>query len=55
MEREHQDQQPSDTVRVDDEDGVRDIIATAVPGLRDVVNNLTRLRPSRRSRGGLDR
>jgi len=40
----------SGTVTLDDEDGVRDILGTAVLGLWDVVNNLTRLKPSRRER-----
>lgn len=45
-----QDQQRSNIVPIDDEEGVRDVISAAVLGLWDVVNNLTRLRPSRRDR-----
>jgi uncharacterized protein (TIGR00730 family) len=37
-------------VSLADEDQVREILATSVLGLWDVVNNLTRLRPSRRER-----
>ena len=33
-----------------DEDQVREVLVDAVLGLWDVVNNLTRLRPSRRDR-----
>ena len=33
-----------------DEDRVKDVLVNAVLGLWDVVNNLTRLRPSRRER-----
>src|SRR5690348_1431243 len=33
-----------------DEDRVKDLLADAVFGLWDVVNNITRLRPSRRER-----
>jgi uncharacterized protein (TIGR00730 family) len=33
-----------------DEEGVKQVLASAVLGLWDVVNNLTRLRPSRRER-----
>jgi uncharacterized protein (TIGR00730 family) len=33
-----------------DEDGVKQVLVSAVLGLWDVVNNLTRLRPSRRQR-----
>jgi uncharacterized protein (TIGR00730 family) len=38
------------TVTLDDEEGVKRIVADAVLGLWNVVNNLTRLRPSRRER-----
>jgi uncharacterized protein (TIGR00730 family) len=39
-----------DVVRLSDEDGVKQILTDAVLGLWDVVNNLTRLKPSRRER-----
>jgi uncharacterized protein (TIGR00730 family) len=38
------------TVSLADEDQVRDVLADAILELWDVVNNLTRLRPSRRER-----
>lgn len=38
------------TVSLGDEDAVREILVNSVFGLWDVVNNLTRLRPSRRER-----
>ena len=50
MDTKDQDQQGCSAVQLDDEDGVRDVISAAVLGLWDVVNNLTRLRPSRRDR-----
>jgi uncharacterized protein (TIGR00730 family) len=37
-------------ISLTDEDGVTDVVLGAVLGLWDVVNNLTRLRPSRRDR-----
>lgn len=37
----------NDVVRLDDEDRVRQVLSESVLGLWDVVNNLTRLRPSR--------
>ncbi len=37
-------------VSLADEEGVREILSTTVMGLWDIVNNLTRLRPSRRER-----
>lgn len=40
----------SDTISLDDEEQVKDVLANAVLGLWDVVNGLTRLRPSRRER-----
>jgi uncharacterized protein (TIGR00730 family) len=39
-----------DSVSLADEDAVRKVLASAVLGLWDVVNGLTRLRPSRRER-----
>jgi uncharacterized protein (TIGR00730 family) len=38
------------SVSLDDEDGVRQVVSNAIFGLWDVVNNLTRLRPTRRDR-----
>jgi uncharacterized protein (TIGR00730 family) len=40
----------SDVVRLGDEDAAIDVVSQAVLGLWDVVNNLTRLRPTRRDR-----
>jgi uncharacterized protein (TIGR00730 family) len=40
----------ADTISLSDEDSVRQVLADSVLGLWDVVNNLTRLRPSRRDR-----
>ena len=40
----------ADMVSLADEDGVKQILVQSVLGLWDVVNNLTRLRPSRRDR-----
>src|SRR5262245_52031693 len=42
-------QQP-DTISLADEEGVKRVLTSSVLGLWDVVNNLTRLRPSRRER-----
>jgi len=39
-----------DAVSLADEEGIKQVLASAVLGLWDVVNNLTRLRPSRRER-----
>ncbi len=38
------------TVRLDDEEAVKQVIATSVMGLWQVVNTLTRLRPTKRDR-----
>jgi len=38
----------TNTVSLADEEGVKKILIDSVLGLWDVVNNLTRLRPSRR-------
>lgn len=43
-------QQPSASVSLADEDQVKEVLSQAVLGLWDVVNNITRLRPSRRER-----
>ena len=40
----------ADVVNLADEEGVKQVIINSVLGLWDVVNNLTRLRPSRRER-----
>jgi uncharacterized protein (TIGR00730 family) len=40
----------SGVVRLDDQEGVKKILADSVMGLWDVVNNLTRLRPTRHDR-----
>ena len=40
----------SQTVSLADEEGVKDILVSTVFGLWDIVNNLTRLRPSKRER-----
>src|SRR3954470_21311442 len=40
----------SQTVSLADEEGVKDILVSTVLGLWEIVNDLTRLRPSRRER-----
>jgi len=40
----------SDGISLADEGGVRQVLANAIAGLWDIVNDLTRLRPSRRER-----
>jgi hypothetical protein len=40
----------SDVIRLSDEDAAKEVIGSSILGLWDVVNNLTRLRPSRRER-----
>jgi hypothetical protein len=42
--------QRSDAVSLADEEKVKQIVTEAILGLWDLVNNLTRLRPSRRER-----
>ena len=42
--------QPLERVSLADEEGVQHVLVNAILGLWDVVNNLTRLRPSRRDR-----
>jgi len=42
--------QRTDTVSLTDEEGVRQVLIDSVLGLWEVVNNLTRLRPTRRDR-----
>src|SRR6266850_4416121 len=39
-----------DIVSLADEEGVKQVLAQSILGLWDLVNNLTRLRPSRRDR-----
>jgi hypothetical protein len=41
---------PSEAISLADEEGVKQVLVSSVLGLWDVVNNLTRLRPSRRDR-----
>ena len=41
---------PEGTISLTDEDAVKDVIVSSVLSLWDVVNGLTRLRPSRRDR-----
>src|SRR5215468_8117081 len=43
-------QEKPGTVMLSDEEGVKQILVSTVFGLWDIVNNLTRLRPSRRER-----
>src|SRR5262249_40454256 len=43
-------QEKAGTVSLADEEAVKDILVSTVFGLWDIVNNLTRLRPSRRER-----
>ena len=43
-------QDKSGPISLSDEDAVKDVLVHAVFGLWDVVNNLTRLRPSKRER-----
>jgi uncharacterized protein (TIGR00730 family) len=40
----------ADVISLDDEEGVKQVLVNSVLGLWDVVNNLTRLRPSRHDR-----
>jgi uncharacterized protein (TIGR00730 family) len=42
--------QKSDVISLADEEGVKQVLVNSVLGLWDVVNNLTRLRPSKRER-----
>src|SRR5438094_4865444 len=50
MNPDKQGQKGSQTVSLADEEGVKDILVSTVFGLWDIVNNLTRLRPSKRER-----
>jgi uncharacterized protein (TIGR00730 family) len=43
-------EQRADVVSLDNEDRVKEVLAQSILGLWDVVNNLTRLRPSHRDR-----
>src|SRR5215472_12958356 len=40
----------SETISLSDQDAVKQVLVDSILGLWDVVNNLTRLRPSRRDR-----
>src|SRR5512138_3076078 len=42
--------QPTNEVNLDNEEAVKKIVTDSILGLWDVVNNLTRLKPSRRDR-----
>jgi hypothetical protein len=42
--------QKQDVISLADEEGVKQVLVNSVLGLWDVVNDLTRLRPSRRDR-----
>jgi hypothetical protein len=42
--------QPLERVSLADEEGVKHVLVNAILGLWDVVNNLTRLQPSRQDR-----
>ena len=42
--------EPSDIIRLGDEQATVQVLSQAVLGLWEVVNNLTRLRPTRRDR-----
>lgn len=50
MNIEHSATNPPRTVGLNDEEGVKQVLVETVFGLWDIVNNLTRLRPSRRER-----
>ena len=45
-----QDENQTDIISLTDEEGVKQVLAQSILGLWDLVNNLTRLRPSRRER-----
>ena len=46
----HSAPQEAATVSLADEEGVKDVLVNTVFSLWDIVNNLTRLRPSKRDR-----
>lgn len=48
MKRRDSAKKTAETVSLADEEQVKEVVANAVLGLWDVVNGLTRLRPSRR-------
>ena len=50
MSTEHPDQQRAHTVSLADEEAVKQVLVSSVLGLWDIVNNLTRLKPSKRER-----
>ena len=50
MSTEHPDRQHAQTVSLADEEAVKQVLVSTVLGLWDIVNNLTRLKPSKRDR-----
>src|SRR6188474_953663 len=50
MSKTHPRQEIPDVVSLSDEEAVKEVLSQSVLGLWDTVNNLTRLRPSRRDR-----
>ena len=50
MSTEHPDRQHAQTVSLADEEAVKQVLVSTVLGLWDIVNNLTRLKPSKRER-----
>lgn len=50
MSKEKSTETKSDLISLADEEGVKQVIVNSILGLWDVVNNLTRLKPSRRDR-----
>ena len=50
MSTEHPDPQRAQTVSLADEEAVKQVLVSTVLGLWDIVNNLTRLKPSKRER-----
>ena len=50
MSTQHPDRQDAQTVSLADEEAVKQVLVSTVLGLWDIVNNLTRLKPSKRER-----
>lgn len=50
MSKPHNGESRTDTVPLDDQEAVNEVLSQSVLGLWDVVNNLTRVRPTRRER-----
>jgi uncharacterized protein (TIGR00730 family) len=50
MSTQHPDRQDAHTVSLADEEAVKQVLVSTVLGLWDIVNNLTRLKPSKRER-----